>query len=94
MGDIDAKQHSFFSRGRDGISIEGVLDVISFDERGVALETACGSMAVEGEGLRVTVLNVTDGKVVIEGRIVGVYYFDSKPVAKRGLFGKRTEGAG
>lgn len=85
--------HSFYSKAREGISIEGVSDVVSFDERGVALRTVCGSMAIEGEGLHVTVLDITDGKVVVEGRINGVYYFDEKPEAKRGLFGKRQDSA-
>ena len=63
--------HSFFSRARDGIEIEGVCDVTTFDEEGVSLDTSCGRMAVEGENLHVTVLNITDGRVVIEGRING-----------------------
>jgi sporulation protein YabP len=69
----------------------GVEDVVSFDENGVSLVTVCGSMAVEGEGLHVKVLNVGEGKVEIEGRINGVYYFDSKPVQKRGLFGRKND---
>jgi sporulation protein YabP len=81
--------HSFSSRMREGIEIEGVLDVSSFDEGGVVMETVCGSLAVEGEGLHVTVLNVTEGRVVIEGRINGAYYFDNSPKPKRGLFGKK-----
>ena len=88
MGEINSA-HSFFSKGREGIEICGVTDVVSFDEGGVVMETQCGSFAVEGENLHVTVLNLTDGKVVIEGRINGVYYFDSTPKQKRGLFGRK-----
>ena len=80
------KKHSIFSSGREGIKIDGVVDVVSFDERGVALETVVGNMAVEGEGLHVTVLNITDGKVEIDGRINGIYYYESRPAGKRGLF--------
>lgn len=81
--------HSFFSKGREGMTLEGVSDVVSFDEGGVVMETFCGSLAVEGEGLHVTVLNVTDGKVVIEGKINSLYYFDTTPKQKKGFFGKR-----
>ena len=91
MNDINANEHSFSSRAREGIVISGVEDVISFDESGVSLETVCGSMAVEGEGLHVKVLNVGEGKVEIEGRINGVYYFDNKPTQKRGLFGRKND---
>ena len=80
------KRHSISSFDREGIKICGVSDVVSFDERGVALETTVGNMAVEGEGLHVTVLNITDGIVEIDGRINGIYYYETKPQGKRGLF--------
>ncbi len=80
------KKHSISSSSREGIKIEGVVDVVSFDEGGVALETVVGNMAVEGEGLHVTVLNITDGRVEVDGRINGIYYYEAKPAGKRGLF--------
>ncbi len=83
------KKHYITSSDREGIKIDGVVDVISFDERGVALETVVGSMAVEGEELHVTVLNITDGKVEIDGRINGIYYYEARPSGKRGLFSRR-----
>lgn len=85
-----ANLHSFSSKNREGIQILGVSDVVSFDERGVVLESSCGSMAIEGENLHVTVLNLTDGCVEIEGRINGIYYFEDRPLQKRGLFSKRS----
>ena len=84
------KIHSFISENRDGIKIKGVSEVISFDDSGVALETPLGNMAVEGEGMRVTTLNTDDGIVEISGRINGVYYYETKPMPKRGLFSRRS----
>ena len=84
-------KHSFISHSREGIKIDGVREVVSFDELGVMLDTVCGRMAIEGEDLHVTVLNITDGKVEVEGRVNGVYYIEDKPTAKRGLFGRRTD---
>jgi len=83
--------HSFFSRSREGMNIDGVIDVVSFDEGGVVLLTVCGNMAVEGEGLHVKVLNISDGIVELEGRINGMYYFEDKQQTKRGLFRKRSD---
>ena len=85
------ENHSFSSSMREEIAITGVVDVVSFDEKGVVLETVCGSMAVEGEDLHVTTLNITDGKVNIEGRINGAYYFEAKPQQKKGLFSRRND---
>ena len=86
---IDSKIHAFSSNLREGIVITGVLDVISFDDSVVIMETSCGSLAVEGEELHVTVLNVADGKVDIDGKINGVYYFDNSQQTKRSIFGRR-----
>lgn len=90
-GSGEIREHSFFSKMREGISISGVSDVVSFDESGVSLETLCGSMAVEGEGLHVRTLNMSDGIVEIDGKITGVYYFDNRATSKRGLFGRRAD---
>ena len=97
MGEINAgaprgEAHSFSSSGRRGMHISGVRDVISFDEGGVVVLTECGNMAVEGEGLHVTVLNVSDGIVELNGTINGLYYFEDKPSSKKGFFRKRTDG--
>lgn len=83
--------HSFFSKNRDGIEVDGVSDVVSFDDVGVVMETLSGSMAIEGEGLHITVLNITDGKVTVEGRINGVYYFEERKTPKKGLFGRKND---
>ena len=68
MGDIKTA-HRFFSEERNGIKIDGVCDVISFDERSVVLDTTAGSMAVEGENLHITILNIENKNVEIEGKI-------------------------
>lgn len=90
--DVNKATHSFSSKTRNGMYIDGVSDVVSFDEGGVVLTTSCGNMAVEGEDLHVTVLNIEDGVVEISGRINGLYYFEDKPTVKRGLFRKRADG--
>ena len=82
--------HAFASTGRKGIDVSGVLSVVSFDEGGALMETDCGSLAVEGEELHVTTLELSSGRVRIEGRISAVYYFDALPVKKKGLFGRKN----
>ena len=85
-GVLEKGEHSFYSKMREGVRINGVSEVLSFDDGGVALDTVCGSMAVEGEGLRVTTLNTEEGVVEISGKIGGIYYYENKPTQKRGLF--------
>ena len=83
--------HGVSSKMRNGIYGDGVSDVISFDEGGVVLTTLCGIMAIEGENLHVTVLNISDGIVEISGKISGLYYFEDKPKGKKGIFLKRAD---
>ena len=80
--------HSFVSELRQNIKINGVEDVISFDEGEVVLQTSCGGMTLEGEGLHIGVLSVEQGVVEVDGRIDGVYYFDNT-LQKKKHFGKR-----
>ncbi len=82
------REHSFSSSNREGIKISGALEVLSFDNTHVQLNTTFGGMIVEGEELRVSVLDLESGIVEVEGTINGVFYFKEN-TAKKGLFGKR-----
>ncbi len=81
--------HAFSSKDRKGIFVSGVVDVISFDERTILCETACGNMAIEGEGLHITVLSIGEGKIEVEGKLDGLYYYEPSAQGKRKLFGKK-----
>ena len=86
---LEKSGHSFESESRANIKLKGIVDVISFDEGEVVLQTVCGGMTVEGEGLHISVLNVGEGRVEIDGRIDGLFYFDNTLPQKKKLFGKR-----
>ena len=81
--------HSFISRAREGINIDGVSEVISFDEAAVVLATTGGNMSIEGSGLKINILDVKEGNVSVDGHIDCIYYFDptSKQITK-GWFGR------
>lgn len=85
---VEGKEHSFESEKRGNLRLRGVEDVVSFDEREVILRTLCGGMTVEGDGLHIRVLDLDEGRVDIEGRIDGVFYFDETQNQKRRFFGK------
>ncbi len=70
---------------RTALALDGVLDVISFDETGAALRTVLGLLAVDGEELHVVKLDLAGGHLRIEGKISGLFYSDggAKKAAKR-----------
>ncbi len=62
---------------RKSIYLTGVLDVVSFDETGAVLKTNLGTLAIDGEGLHVVKLDLSNGSVDIEGKLNGLFYSDA-----------------
>ena len=87
-GQTERGRHRFSVEQRKEMKIEGVKEVESFDDRGVTLQTTGGDMTVEGEGLRIGVLDMEQGVVSISGRIDAVYYVTEDEGGKRGFFGR------
>ena len=54
---------------REKLSISGVLDVLSFDDQIVILETELGLLTIKGENLRINKLSLDTTEVVINGEI-------------------------
>ena len=74
-------------KDRSMMNIDGVSDVISFDELAVLLRTAQGQMTVEGEGLHITRLDLEKEIVCLEGKINALYYTgEGGSAGKRGGF--------
>ena len=85
------KLHSLTVKNRQGAQIEGVLEVIRFDENEVLLETVCGTLSIDGEGLHLSEWNTERGLASLEGRVGAITYFDKKHEDSKthgGLFGK------
>ncbi len=61
---------------RGKLSISGVLDVLSFDDQVVVLETELGLLTVKGENLRINKLSIDTSEVIVEGEISYLAYSD------------------
>lgn len=87
-GDFNNKNNnSIIIENREKLSVSGVNDVVSFDDKLVLLVTSKGNLAIEGEDLKITVLDTEHGNVRLTGRICGIIYEDdvSQSGKKRGL---------
>ena len=75
---------------RQKLTMSGVTEVVSFDEKLVLLTTEYGGLSVEGENLRIGTLDVDRGDVRLGGKINGVYYYENRSTGeeKKGFFGK------
>ena len=58
--------------------LDGVSDVLGFDEREVSLMTEGGGLTVEGEELRITKMSLETGEVMVVGTVSGLYYESPK----------------
>ena len=63
--------------GRKNATVSGVSDVKSFDENGIIFATCAGPLAVDGEELRITRLDLDRGEADFVGKISGFMYADS-----------------
>ena len=87
----EGRSHNLTIKHRQGIQLDGVLEIIRFDEAEVLLETVCGTLSIDGEALRLSEWNTERGLAALDGRIDAVTYFDKKQEdsgARGGLFRK------
>ncbi len=74
---------------RRKLSISGVLDVLSFDDQIVILETDLGMLTVKGDDLRINKLSLDSTEVVIDGNINTLSYSEKQDKKTSGsLLGK------
>jgi sporulation protein YabP len=68
---------------RMGLKITGVVNVNSFDENTILIDTEEGVMNIKGNGLHVSRLTLEKGEADIDGRIDSLVYLDKKSSAKK-----------
>ena len=71
---------------RGKLSISGVLDVLSFDDQVVMVETELGLLTVKGENIRINKLSIDTSEVIIEGDISYLAYTDKENEKNKGSF--------
>ena len=57
-----------------GYDSAGILDVISFDENSIVLDTDMGLLTIKGKDLHVNRLSLEKGEIDIEGRTDSLVY--------------------
>lgn len=71
---FEDKKSNLTLENRKRLALTGVLEVISFNESVIMLNTSVGSMTIKGEGLRMNKLDVQNGEVIIVGVINSCIY--------------------
>lgn len=71
---------------REKLSISGVLDVLSFDDQIVILETELGLLTVKGDNLRINKLSLDTAEVIIDGEVYNLGYSEKDSNQKSSSF--------
>lgn len=79
-----ARPHALSLENRKQLSLTGVSEVSSFDEKQLIMQTEGGQLIVDGDSLHVTALMLEEGRVSVSGQINALTY-TGKSARRRGL---------
>ena len=66
--------HVLQLKERKNLTMSGVTEVVSFDETAVILQTALGTLTVQGRDLQLKTLSLEGGQVAVEGNVSALIY--------------------
>ncbi len=70
----DQIPHKLQLEQRRKLTMNAVTEVISFEENAVVLQTALGTLIVQGRELQLKNLSLEGGQVAVEGEITALIY--------------------
>lgn len=76
--------HNIMLNNREKGSVTGILDVISFDENMIVLDTDMGLLTIKGKDLHVSRLTLEKGEMDLDGRIDSLLYSSNESYRKAG----------
>lgn len=84
MDEKTGLSHKIMLNNRDKGTLTGILDVISFDENTIVLDTDMGLLTIKGKELHVSRLTLDKGEIDIEGRCDSLVYSSNESYRKAG----------
>ena len=76
MQEKPKQNHNIILENRKSLSISGITDVDSFDDREISLYTELGELTIQGRELHIDAMSVETGEMTITGDIWAVVYGD------------------
>ncbi len=80
--------HNLIMENREKLTLTGVIDIHSFDDELVLVETNMGILTIKGNDLKMNKLNLDNNELVVEGKIAALIYSEADLSKKGGMFGK------
>lgn len=82
---IKPKTQNLILENRQKLSISGVIDVESFNDECVIVDTEMGILIIHGEDLHISKLNLDSSELNIEGDIISCEYSDRDSSNSKGF---------
>jgi sporulation protein YabP len=81
--------HQLSLINREKLTLDGVVNVGSYDQNELILETTAGVLLIKGDDLHLTQLNLDQGKVGLTGTVNALIYSnESLAQRSKGFLGK------
>lgn len=80
--------HNIIMENRSNLTLSGVTDVDSFDERTIILYTQLGELVIRGRDLHINTMSVETGDMTIDGDIWSLNYGDKDKRGSASFLGK------
>ena len=68
------RNQNIILENRKKLTISGITDVDSFDEKAVCLYTQLGELTIQGSELQIDSMSVETGDMIIEGEIDDIHF--------------------
>lgn len=85
---IAKAKHDIVLQSREKLSINGIKEIINFDEEEINIKTVCGDLTIGGVGLHINALNVDTGEAQVVGKISLISYVDMHESEKHSLLSR------
>ena len=83
----DIKKNNFQNivlENREKLTLTGILDVFSFDDQIIIIETELGLLTIKGNDLKINKLNLDTSDFSVEGTIDSLNYSSTEITGKKG----------
>lgn len=84
------KNQELHLQNRKELSLSGVLDILGFEDTNLLVRTELGDLNIDGNDLRIKELSLENGRLLLQGKIDGIYYISPAEKKKGGLFGRKS----
>lgn len=80
--------HNIILENRNNLSVSGVNDVDSFDEKQIAAFTEMGFLTIKGTNLHINRFNTETGELSLSGTVDGLFYSNHQKQTASGFLTK------